>query len=272
MFINELCSVANVSRSGYYRWVKSAEIREQNDLESLISIKFIFEKYKRKPGARQIKMYLERELQLNYNLKRINRIKKKFNLVTQKRKRNVYRDAALNMIEHRSVGNLLNQNFKIKEPRKVLSTDVTYMTNSKGGKAYLSAVKDLATKEIVSYELSKINNLNFVINSIKKSIKKSKRGVTIHSDQGFQYTHQDYQLLLKKNGARQSMSRRGNCLDNAPIESFFGHMKDEVEYKKMRNFEELKEEIDKYIKFYNEKRPQWGLKRKTPVEYRSFLS
>jgi putative transposase len=178
----------------------------------------------------------------------------------------------LNYLEHKTCPNLLKQNFKINEERKLFSTDVTYFFNKNGSKAYLSAVKDLETNEIVGFEISKTNDLDFVIRSVKKSLKGfNNKNLIIHSDQGYQYTHEAYQGFLKENNVTQSMSRRGNCLDNAPIESFFGHLKDEFDYRSCKNIEELNRRIRNYIKFYNEKRPQWGLQRKTPVEYRSFI-
>ncbi len=217
-------------------------------------------------------MYIERDCGEIFNLKRIARIKRKFSLVTKKRKKSNMKKIMLMDQEHKICPNLLNRNFNIKEERKVFSTDVTYLFNSKGSKAYLSAVKDLGTKEIVGFEISKTNDLDFVIKSVKKSLKGfDNSDLIIHSDQGYQYTHEAYQGFLKGNNVTQSMSRRGNCLDNAPIESFFGHLKDELDYKRFKDIEELNREIKKYIKFYNERRPQWNLQRKTPVEYRSFL-
>jgi putative transposase len=93
----------------------------------------------------------------------------------------------------------------------------------------------------------------------------------IHSDQGFHYTHPEFQKRVRKMKLKQSMSRRGNCLDNAPMESFFGHMKDELDYKEAKNFGELKQMIDQYMIYYNESRRQWNLKKMTPIEYRSHL-
>ena len=124
----------------------------------------------------------------------------------------------------------------------------------------------------MGFSVSGTNDLEFVINSVNESLEYASGNLLIHSDQGFQYTSAAYQNFLKSNGVQQSMSRKGNCLDNAPIESFFGHMKDECDVKNWKNLGELRRKIKDYIKYYNEKRPQWGLKRKTPVEYRSFVS
>jgi len=232
----------------------------------------MFEKHRGKVGIRPLKMYIERESGEVLNLKRIARIKKKYGLETRKR---IKTNASKNMQiyhEHKTCPNLLKQNFKINEERKVFSTDVTYLFNKNGSKAYLSAVKDLGTREIVGFEVSRTNDLDFVIGSVKRSLRDVRsEGLVIHSDQGYQYTNDTYQGFLKEHNVTQSMSRRGNCLDNAPIESFFGHLKDEVDYKNYKNIEELTKKISAYVRYYNEKRPQWGLERKTPVEYRSFI-
>ena len=100
---------------------------------------------------------------------------------------------------------------------------------------------------------------------------KKLEGLILHSDQGFHYTNPEYQKILKDNKIIQSMSRKGNCIDNAPMESFFGHFKDEVDYKNCKTFEELVEKIDEYIYYYNNKRYQWNKLKMAPVEYRNHL-
>jgi putative transposase len=218
-------------------------------------------------------MYVERSTGEVYGLNRIARIKRKFGLITEKRRPNKIKQALNKYIEHKTSSNILEQQFVYNQPDKAYSTDVTYLTNYKGRKACLSGVKDLCTKEIVGWEISETNGLSFVIDSVRKALQNvNPNGLIIHSDQGYQYTHTTYQTLLRSKNVVQSMSRRGNCYDNAPIESFFGQLKDECDYKKWEKIEDLKRIIRKYIQFYNNKRPQWSLKRKTPVEYRSYIS
>jgi putative transposase len=232
----------------------------------------MFNRHKQKTGIRLLKMLIERDSGEIFNLKRITRIKKKYKLVTQKRRRKKIRQAYQESVIHKAAPNILEQCFKVDKARAVFSTDVTYLINRHGNRAYLSAVKDLATNEIVGHEVSFRNDLNLVMKSIENALKGvKKKGLIIHSDQGFQYTHEVYRNRLKRGGITQSMSRRGNCLDNAPIESFFGHMKDELDYKNINNIDKLKDEVARYMDYYNKKRPQWSLKRKTPVEYRSLL-
>ena len=141
--------------------------------------------------------------------------------------------------------------------------------------AYLSAVKDVATREIVAYEVTTTLTMEIVYRTLRK-LKEALDGnvhseAMIHSDQGFRYTHSEYQQRVKEMKLTQSMSRQGNCLDNAPIESFFGHFKDDVEVKQTTSLDELKELVDEYMAYYNEIRRQWNLKKMTPAQYRSHL-
>ena len=145
----------------------------------------------------------------------------------------------------------------------------------KGGLAYLSIVKDITSGEVVSWKLSRRIDMNLVLNTVKylkRNIDiKTFKNILIHSDQGFHYTNPTYIKMVKDLGMIQSMSRKGNCIDNAPIESFFGHMKDDVDYKECKSFEELKDLISNYMYNYNNTRHQWKLKKMTPVQYRNHL-
>lgn len=141
--------------------------------------------------------------------------------------------------------------------------------------AYLSTVKDSSTNEILSYYLSNSLAMELVTKTIDnltslKSLKLHK-DVFIHSDQGSHYTSPIFQKLLKKHNIGQSMSRKGNCWDNAPQESFFGHMKDEINYRNCNTLDELQIVIDDYMNYYNNYRYQWNLKKLTPIQYRNQL-
>lgn len=217
-------------------------------------------------------MILNRDYGIVMNLKKIRRIKKKFNLETVIRRRNKYSSLLKKGDDHKSVGNYLKQNFDVIKQDQVYSTDITYLHYGPGLTAYLSAIKDLKTKEIVHYSLSKSLTMEIVIDGLEDLFKKlplqTRKKLMIHSDQGCHYTSNIYRKLLKDNKIKQSMSRKGNCLDNAPIESFFGHMKDEVDLKNCKSYEDLIIVINDYIKYYNRERPQWGLKGRTPAESR----
>lgn len=206
------------------------------------------------------------------NLKKIRRIKAKYKLETVIRRKNKYAIALKAGDDHQTVPNLLQRNFDVNRKDTVYSTDITYLFYGNGLRAYLSAVKDLATKEIVHYSLSKNINLDVAISGLEKLYQqlplRKRRKLIVHSDQGAHYTGKTYRNLLNSFEINQSMSRKGNCLDNAPIESFFGHMKDELDLKSCAKYEDLELEINRFISYYNNERPQWVLKGKTPAECR----
>lgn len=275
-----LCSLVKVSRSGYYNYFSSeAKCRRQLcNNKDLIMRDNILKAYKfknRNKGARQIKMTLENHFAINYNLKRIRRIMKKYNIVCSIRKANPYRRMMKATQEHRVLSNLLNRNFKQNIPCKVLLTDITYLFYGKNQKTYLSTIKDGSTNEILAYNLSsslKIDIVTDTILNLKSKNIKFADGAFIHSDQGIHYTSPIFQKVVKNFGLKQSMSRRGNCWDNAPQESFFGHFKDEAYIKTCNTFEELQFEVDDYIDYYNFHRYQWNLKKMTPTQYRDHLN
>ena len=177
--------------------------------------------------------------------------------------------------EHRTLDNILNRNFKQGIPGKVLLTDITYMYYSYYQRAYLSTIKDASTGEILAFRVSLNLYLDFVLNTMW-DLKNQKKvpipdDAFIHSDQGVHYTSPTFQSLLKELELGQSMSRRGNCWDNAPQESFFGHLKSETDLSDCKTFEELQIEIKRYIEYYNNYRYQWNLKKMSPVQYRNHL-
>jgi putative transposase len=278
--LSHLCKTAGVSRSGYYNYfsIKSQRVREQRSIQDDAVRDIILEAYNfkwRKKGARQIKMTLEGQFGIVYNLKRIRRIMKKYQIFCPIRKANPYRRMMKATKEHSILPNLLNRHFKQEIPGKVLLTDITYLFYGNGKKAYLSTIKDGSTNEILAYNVSdslKIDIATDTILRLKKNIKfKLPKDAFIHSDQGVHYTSPIFQRLVKTCGLGQSMSRRGNCWDNAPQESFFGHFKDEAYIKSCETLEELKKEIKQYMIYYNNYRYQWNLKKMTPVQYRNHL-
>jgi len=278
--ISYLCKVAGVSRSGYYNYfsLKSEKLREERNKQDEIVRAIILKAYNfrgRKKGARQIKMTLEGQYGIIYNLKRIRRIMKKYNIVCTIRKTKPYRKMLKATKEHRTLPNLLNRQFKQNMPGKVLLTDITYLIYSKGKKAYLSTIKDGSTNEILAYNVSNNLALDLVTNTIDKLLINKRVNITkdalIHSDQGVHYTSPTFQNLIKNYKLIQSMSRRGNCWDNAPQESFFGHFKDETNIKQCETLDQVKSEIKQYMIYYNNYRYQWGLKKMTPVQYRNHL-
>jgi putative transposase len=275
--VSYLCTFIGVSRSGYYAWLKCRVKRERKnakDEQDVTLIRAIFLREEEKVGALQIKMYLENDYDVIMNHKKIRRLMRKFHLVTKIRRANPYKRMMKATQEHRTCPNLLNREFKQDKPGLVFLTDITYIYYGKGQKAYLSCVKDSTTKEIVAHHISTSLGMDLVYRTLEK-LKVSQNGFhprsLIHSDQGFHYTHPYFQQKVKEAGLQQSMSRKGNCWDNAPMESFFGHFKDRVNHKACKNLNELKEKVDTYIQRYNHQRYQWGLNKMTPVQYRGHL-
>ena len=206
------------------------------------------------------------------NLKKIQRLMHKYGLKCPIRKANPYRRMAKARKTDAVADNLLQREFKEHGPRKVLLTDITYIPCC-GVFFYLSVIKDAYTMQILAYMLSESLELDFVLETINILIES--HGATlddetlIHSDQGCHYTSKKFREIVKDSNLRQSMSRRGNCWDNAPQESFFGHMKDEIMDKiaLAESFNDAKTIIDDYMDYYNNDRGQWQLSKLSPNEY-----
>ena len=262
-----------MTKSGYYKWLSRSKLERIAPQEDEIIHMFL--RYKSKKGARTIKMCLERDLKIVVNLKKIRRVMKKHNLVTKIRRRNPYRSIFKTGENHKVASNILERDFTVPEADRFYSTDITYLFYGKNQVAYLSAVKDLGTSEIVHYNVFNRMNTELAttgLESLFQRLPKEKlESLILHSDQGANYTATSYRQLLKKYCVTQSMSRRGNCLDNAPIESFFGHLKDEVDLSDCKLLTQVVTKIAEYINYYNNDRPQWALKRKTPAECRGLL-
>ena len=263
-----------MSSGGFYLYLKEKDQRKHKDEKSFSLIKEIFERKKEKVGARSIKMELE-DVGIVMNLKKIRRIMSKYRLVCKVRRVNKARVTLQKNKEDMKVKNILNREFKQDIPHTFASTDITYLKHQNRF-SFLSVIKDLATGEVLAWKLSKDMNLKLVLDTIDnleeyfQNNNLSLNKLLLHSDQGFQYTNLDYHNRLKKLKITQSMSRRGNSVDNAPIESFFGHLKDEVDYINL-SFDQLKDLTDKYMLEYNYKRKQWNKQKMTPVDYKLHL-
>ena len=167
--------------------------------------------------------------------------------------------------------NIINRNFIAQAPNRKWATDVTQI-NIGSEKLYLSPILDMFNGEIISYNLSRSPNIEQIYDMLDKAFAKFDNldGLIIHSDQGWQYQHYGYRQLLTQNHVLQSMSRKGNCLDNAMAENFFGIMKPELLYaEKFKSAEDFIKALDEYIDYYNNKRIKSRLKGKSPVQYRT---
>ena len=231
----------------------------------------IFNENKGRYGYRRITLTLVNEYNVRINHKTIQRLMKILGLksiVRAKRRYNSYKGTI-----GRVADNLLKRNFKADKSNQKWVTDITeFKVNNE--KLYLSPIIDLFNGEIISYNISKHPVFSQVKDMLDKAFRKipDNTNLILHSDQGWQYQMKQYQYLLEKKGIRQSMSRKGNCLDNACAENFFGILKSELYYikeKEYKNINELEKDIVKYIEYYNNKRIKSKLKGMSPVNYRT---
>ena len=268
-----------VSRSGFYAYeyrlknedTNPREIQDRKDFDLILEI---YNRRGFKKGSRTIYMILKKENKL-MNLKKIQRLMRKYGLVCPIRKPNPYKKMMKALEESTIAPNLLERKFREYGPRVVLLTDITYLFYADHKKCYLSTIKDAYTKEILAWALSTNMEEDFVLDTIKMLLNNHKSELKtnslVHSDQGIHYKVLLFQELLKNNDLRQSMSRKANCWDNAPQESFHGHMKDEIDLNSCKTFEDVKNMIEEYIYYYNNERPQWELAKLTPSEYYEFI-
>ena len=255
-----------LARSSYYYYAKQAGKADKYE-ETKVQIKSIYHRNKGRLGYRRITILLRKQGQ-TINHKTVLRLMcvLKLKSVIRLKKYKSYKGE-----QGKIAPNLLNMAFKSEQPNQKWATDVTEF-NVSGKKLYLSPIIDLYNQEIVSYELSERPSFKTVITMLDKAFKKvhTTRSLLLHSDQGWQYQMKQYQHLLEERGVIQSMSRKGNCLDNAVIENFFGILKSELFYlKKYDSISQLKREITDYIKYYNNDRIKLNLNGMSPIQYRA---
>lgn len=261
-----LLNQTNLARSSYYYHEK--RIQQTDKYQSVKElIKQIYHHHKGRFGYRRITLKINQKGIL-INHKTVLKLMKILGLksVIRIKKYKSYK-GELGKI----APNVLNRNFKAISPNQKWATDITEF-NVLGKKLYLSPIIDMFNGEIISYELSERPNFDQIIAMLKKSFKRitNQTNLILHSDQGWQYQMKQYQTILKDNGIIQSMSRKGNCLDNAIIENFFGILKSELFYlKQYKSITQLKQEIKEYIIYYNNERIKQNLKGMSPIEYRA---
>lgn len=279
--VKMLCEIAGVSRSGYYNWVHSADKRAEKEAQDRADFELILEAYNFRgydKGAQGIYMrLLHMDPPIVMNVKKIRRLMKKYGLVCNIRKANPYRRMAKAIKTNNVADNLVKREFEKHGPRMILLTDITYIPFD-GRFCYLSTILDAFTKQILSYVLSESLEVDFVLETVNLMVEKHQVSLTtetiIHSDQGCHYTSCSFIQLVKDKGLRQSMSRRGNCWDNAPQESFFGRMKDHIGYK-LKDcimYCEVLAIIDDWMDYYNNDRYQWELAKLSPNEYYQYIT
>lgn len=269
--VKALCKALELPRSDYYYWKANKDKRtkrEEKDLEALFFVKEAYDSCKYyKKGSRSIRMILHREFYINYNRKKIQRIMRKYDIKCPIKIKNPYKNIWKATKEDRVVPNKIKRNFKPGEARKLFLTDITYIKHQDHF-TYLQMIIDAQTKEPVAHSISNSLKMDFVIDSLEQLEKYDfAKGAIIHSDQGVHYTSKAFREKVKKMGLEQSMSRRGNCLDNSAMESFFGHMKQEMTFDRDASDEEIEKQIEEYIDDYWYHRYQKGLGEMTPYEY-----
>ena len=274
-----LCDTAGVSRSGYYHFLQTSDLREQREQRDREDFELILAAYKHRgydKGARGIYMrLLHMNPPVNMNLKKIRRLMKKYGLFCPIRKANPYRRMAKALKTDAVADNLLNREFEEHGARAILLTDITYIINGKAPRCYMSTIIDACTKELLAWVLSESLEIDFVLETVNIAIEKHgielNTETLIHSDQGVHYTSVQFRTLIKDKELRQSMSRKANCWDNAPQESFFGHMKDEIDISWCSTFEEIHSVIEDWTDYYNNERYQWDLAKLSPSEYYEYF-
>jgi transposase InsO family protein len=261
-----LLDLTKMARSSFYYHQKQNKLPDKyKEIKELI--KAIYQRHKGRYGYRRITDELQNRAVI-INHKTVFRLMKLLGLksLIRLKKYKSYKGE-----QGKIAPNVLKRNFKAVAPNQKWATDITEF-NVSGQKLYLSPIIDLFNQEIISYELAERPVFNQVVIMLKKAFKKipNNTNLTLHSDQGWQYQMKQYQYLLKEKGIVQSMSRKGNCLDDAIIENFFGILKSELFYlKKYTSLDQLKKEINEYIKYYNKDRIKSNLNKMSPIQYRA---
>lgn len=267
--VNLLCQIAEISRSSYYKWLRhKASLREQKNQQLVNDMLLLYEKVDGIYGYRQLTINLRRQTGQLINHKRVYRLMKLAGIqsVIRKKKKKYVKSTPEQIAK-----NLLNREFTASKSNEKWLTDVTEFKYGNGQKAYLSAILDLYDKFIIAYVIGHSNNNNLVFETLDLALQNTPGSTPmIHSDRGFQYTSWGFKKRLEAYGMTQSMSRVGKCIDNGPMEGFWGTIKCEKYYlHKYRTFEALKKDIEDYIYFYNHQRLQAKLNSLSPMEFRT---
>lgn len=259
-----------VERSSYYKWLRHEETSEEKLNHELSQIILEYhDEFKGILGYRRMTLWINKRNQTNYNEKRIRRLMKMMGISSViRRKRKGY----IKVRPEVTAENILNREFKAENPNDKWLTDVTeFKVIGTPIKLYLSAIIDLCDTSIISHKMSISNNNLLANETFEEAVKRNPNAKPMfHSDRGFQYTNRVFQKKLTSRSMTVSMSRVGRCIDNGPMESFWGTLKSEMYYlTKFHDINQLKEAINQYIIFYNEQRYQEKLKGLTPIEYRN---
>jgi len=266
--VEAMCNFFGVSRAAYYAGIKRFD-QQDRDAEKMKMVQEAWGASHKTYGYRRITIHLNQKGDIVINHKAVLRLMNKLGIRSNARKPRMYKKLEESAFYHRAE-NVLNRDFKANQPNQKWVTDVTYILTQQGW-AFLSTIKDLHDGFIVAHTFGQSNSVQLVTDMLKQALQKEKvtAGLVLHSDQGHQYTSQAYyDILVTEYNITPSMSRRGNCWDNAPMENFFGHLKEEyLRHIKNPSFEEARQLVDEYIHFFNYERIQLKT-RQTPYETR----
>ena len=270
--VTEICSILDLNRSSYYKWTHRAKSNKELENEALLhDIGMIYAEHNGTYGYRRIADEYNETHGKKYNLKRFYRLVHIVGLLAIIR---IKRPAYQRSTPEVTAENILNREFTANKANEKWCTDVTEMKyGSEGEKAYLSAILDLKSRDIVSFAVGKSNNNQLVFDTFDLAIRKYPDAHPLfHSDRGFQYTSKVFKSKLDKQGMQQSMSRVGRCIDNGPMEGFWGILKCEMYYlNQFETYDELVAAIEAFIYYYNHQRRQHKLNCLPPATYRSLL-
>lgn len=270
------CALLGIARSTYYEHPKRTQARTLRDEEMVTQLRTLAKAKKFKLGIKTLTMAYVRTHKVPINHKKVARLKKEYDIPTKIRMRRYAKPQQPKPTQHMVIPeNLINRQFGPTMPYHFAGTDVTYLWIPQQQRfAYLANVRDMATGEYLGWDVSYMNDQVLADGAILDMEKQHVvyTNLTLHSDRGGTYTSAHFQYaILKASGITPSMSRKGNCIDNAPTESGHGHLKDWLELEHCTTLEEIKSEVNRVIHYFNEERPQWDRKKMTPVEYRNHL-
>lgn len=264
-----MCKKLGICRSSYYKWLNRAETEEGSENKQIaLWIKEYDDKYNHTLGYRRMRNYINRDKKKKYSKRRIQRLMKLLKIkAVIKRSRKRYKPSTPEAVAE----NILKRDFNASRPNEKWTTDVTeFKVPFSNRKLYLSAILDLYDRSIVSYVLSNRNDNKLVFDTFDLAIETNPNvSPLFHSDRGFQYTSKIFQYKLKGQCVEQSMSRVGHCIDNGPIEAFWGIIKSEMYYiNKFNSENELRHAIEAFIHYYNHGRYQERFNNLAPMEVR----
>ena len=264
--VQMLCNVMQVSRSQYYAWRPAPESSGLVGQELHIRMRSLFSESEQSLGSRSMTAQLRKE-GFSIGRHRVRKLMKDLKLSVKRKRQYVVTTES----QHSEpvAPNLLDRNFNPAGPNQIWSTDITYIKTRQGW-VYLAVVLDLYSRRVVGWHIDRQMTVTLVSRALRMAInlRQPPRGLLHHSDRGVQYACKDYQKLLQEHGMRCSMSRKGNCWDNAPTERFFGSLKRErVSWRAYHDLREVQRDVSSYMLYYNTRRLHSTLNYRTPVAY-----